>query len=62
MQEILETKEENAVYAEDPEFAIRFLDKRKLTDDLLEEAKQMARAYDASTVLCTLFDAIHSEV
>ena len=49
------------VYPEDPVFAVKFLDKRKLTDDLLEEAKQMARAYDASTVLCTLFDAIHCE-
>lgn len=49
------------VYPEDPEFTVKFLDKRKLTDDLLEEAKQMARAYDASTVLCTLFDAIHCE-
>ena len=50
------------VYPEDPVFAIKFLSKRKLTDDLLEEAKQMARAYDASTVLCTLFDAISCEV
>ena len=50
-----------SVYPEDPVFAVKFLDKRKLTDDLLEEAKQMARAYDASTVLCTLFDAIHCE-
>ena len=49
------------VYPEDPVFAVKFLDKRKLTDDLLEEAKQMARTYDASTVLCTLFDAIHCE-
>lgn len=49
------------VYPEDPVFAVKFLSKRKLTDDLLEEAKQMARAYDASTVLCTLFDAIHCE-
>lgn len=49
------------VYPEDPVLAVKFLDKRKLTDDLLEEAKQMARTYDASTVLCTLFDAIHCE-
>jgi hypothetical protein len=49
------------VYPEDPEMAVKFLSKRKLTDDLLEEAKQMARAYDAATVLCTLFDAIHCE-
>jgi hypothetical protein len=50
------------VYPEDPDMAVKFLNKRKLTDDILEEAKQMARAYDASTVLCTLFDAIHCEV
>ena len=49
------------VYPEDPLMAVKFLDKRKLTDDLLEEAKQMARAYDSATVLCTLFDVIHCE-
>jgi hypothetical protein len=49
------------VYPEDPFMAVKFLDKRLLTDDLLEEAKQMARAYDSATVLCTLFDAIHCE-
>jgi hypothetical protein len=49
------------VYPDDPLFAVKFLDKRRLTDDLLEEAKQMARAYGADTVLCTLFDAIHCE-
>lgn len=50
-----------SVYPEDPVFAVKFLDKRRLTDDLLEEAKQMARAYDSDAVLCTLFDAIHCE-
>lgn len=49
------------VYPEDPEMAVKFLNKRKLTDDLLEEAKQMARAYDSATVLCTLFDNIHCD-
>jgi hypothetical protein len=49
------------VYPEDPTIAIKFLDKRRLTDDLLEEAKQMARTYEATTVLCTLFDAIYCE-
>lgn len=50
-----------SVYPEDPVFAVKFLDKRRLTDDILEEAKQMARAYDSDAVLCTLFDAIHCE-
>ncbi len=49
------------VYPEDPEMALKFLDKRRLTDDLIEEALQNARTYDAPTVLCTLFDAIHCE-
>lgn len=49
------------VYPEDPEMAVKFLSKRKLTDDLIEEAKQMARDHDADTVLCTLFDNIHCD-
>ena len=50
-----------AVYPEQPDLALRFLDRRLLTDDLLQEALIQARTYDASTVLCTLFDAIHCE-
>ena len=48
------------VYPEDPELAIKFLNRRLLTDELLEEAMRMTHTYDAATVLCTLFDALHT--
>lgn len=50
-----------AVYPEQPDLALRFLNRRLLTDELLQEALIQARTYDAPTVLCTLFDAIHCE-
>ena len=50
-----------AVYPEQPDLALRFLDRRLLTDELLQDALLQARTYDAPTVLCTLFDAIHCE-
>ncbi len=48
------------VYPEDPELALKFLNRRLLTDELLEEAMRMTHTYDATTVLCTLFDALHT--
>ncbi len=51
-----------AVYPEDPKIAVRFLNRRLLTKELLQEAITMAHTYDSATVLCTLFDAIHCEV
>jgi hypothetical protein len=57
---LLEMIAEN-VYPEDPDMALRFLNRRMLTEDVLEEAMHMSRTYDAGTVLCTLFDAIHTE-
>ena len=50
-----------AVYPEDPLIAVRFLNRRLLTTELLQEAITMAHTYDSATVLCTLFDAIHCE-
>ena len=50
-----------AVYPEDPKIAVRFLNRRLLTKELLQEAITMAHTYDTATVLCTLFDAIHCE-
>lgn len=50
-----------AVYPEDPKIAVRFLNRRLLTTELLQEAITMAHTYDSATVLCTLFDAIHCE-
>jgi hypothetical protein len=50
-----------SVYPEDPTIAKRFLNRRLLTKELLQEAITMAHTYDSATVLCTLFDAIHCE-
>jgi hypothetical protein len=50
-----------AVYPEDPLIAVRFLNRKLLTKELLQEAITMAQTYESSTVLCTLFDAIHCE-
>jgi hypothetical protein len=50
-----------SVYPEDPKIAVRFLNRRLLTKELLQEAITMAHTYDSATVLCTLFDAIHCE-
>ena len=50
-----------SVYPEDPDMALKFLNRKMLTEDLLDEAMRMSRTYDANTVLCTLFDAIHTE-
>ena len=50
-----------AVYPEDPLIAVRFLNRRLLTNELLQEAITMAHTYDSATVLCTLFDAIHCD-
>jgi hypothetical protein len=50
-----------AVYPEQPDLALRFLNRRLLTDALLQDAITQARTYNATTVLCTLFDAIHCE-
>ena len=57
---LLEMIAEN-VYPEDPDMALRFLNRRMLTEDVLDEAMRMSHTYDAGTVLCTLFDAIHTE-
>lgn len=51
-----------AVYPEDPKIALRFLSRKLLTRELLQEAITLADTYDSATVLCTLFDAIHCEV
>jgi hypothetical protein len=50
-----------AVYPEQPDLALRFLNRRLLTDELLQDAVTQARTYDAPTVLCTLFDAVYCE-
>jgi hypothetical protein len=50
-----------AVYPEQPDLALRFLNRRLLTDELLQDAITQARTYNATTVLCTLFDAVYCE-
>jgi hypothetical protein len=50
-----------AVYPEQPDLALRFLNRRLLTDELLQNAITQARTYDSATVLCTLFDAVYCE-
>jgi hypothetical protein len=50
-----------AVYPEQPDLALRFLNRRLLTDELLQDAVTQARTYDSATVLCTLFDAVYCE-
>lgn len=49
------------VYPEDPVLAQRFVNRRLLTDQVLEEALANMRTYDPEIVMCTLFDAIHCE-
>lgn len=51
-----------AAYPEDPDMALRFLNKRMLTDEVLDQAMQDCAVYDADTVLLSLFDAVHCEV
>jgi hypothetical protein len=47
-------------YPEDPELALKFLNRRMLSDEVLEEAMRMSHTHDAGSVLLTLFDACHT--
>lgn len=51
-----------AVYPEDPDMARKFLSKKRLTDDVLDDALEQCYAFDADTVLLSLFDSAHCEV
>jgi hypothetical protein len=42
--------------------ALKFLNKRMLTDEVLERAMDDCAVYDADTVLLSLFDTAHCEV
>ena len=50
-----------AAYPEDPDMALRFLNKRLLTDAVLDQALQDCAVYAADTVLLSLFDTAHCE-
>jgi hypothetical protein len=52
----------DAAYPEDPEMALKFLNKRMLTDEVLQRAMADCAVYDADTVLLSLFDTVHCEV
>lgn len=51
-----------AAYPEDPDAALKFLSKRLLTDDVLDAALEQCCAFDADTVLASLFDLAYCEV
>lgn len=51
-----------AAYPEDPMMALKFLNKRLLTDEVLQRAMADCAVYDADTVLLSLFDTVHCEV
>jgi hypothetical protein len=48
-----------AVYPEDPDMAVKHMDRRLLTEEVIDDAKHMAKSMDVDTVLCTLFDQLH---
>ena len=50
-----------SVYPEDPELALRHLNAKRLTEKLCDEFKEMAKSFDAPTVLATVFDALYQE-
>jgi hypothetical protein len=49
-----------AVYPEDPEMAIKHMDKRLIDHKLIDRAMYMAKSVDVDTVLCTLFELLHT--
>ena len=48
------------VYPEDPELAERFMERNKLTKDMLDTAEEMLDYMSASAVACELFDEIYT--
>ena len=46
-------------YPEDPDMALKFLNRRMLSDEILDEAMRKSHTHDAGTVLLQLFDACH---
>lgn len=51
----------DTAYPEDPDMALRFINKRMLTDDVLDKALTQCNAVDADTVLLGLFDSAYCE-
>lgn len=48
-----------SVYPEDPEFAMKFLDKKKCTPKAIKRWQALAETHDMDSVLCTVFDTLH---
>lgn len=51
-----------AAYPDDVDLALRCLDRRRVTQDLVDEVERMARAYDPDTALLNAFDALYADV
>lgn len=47
------------VYPEDPSMAVRFIDRKKMTDEFLEVALEDVEVFDPDTVMCYMFDQVH---
>lgn len=50
-----------SVYPEDPDQAVKFLDAKRLTDELIGQLTDLSYTYDANTLLCTVFDTLYKE-
>ena len=50
-----------SVYPEDPDQAVKFLDAKRLTDELIDTLMDLTQTYDANTLLCTVFDTLYKE-
>ena len=48
-----------SVYPEDPEFALKFLDKKKCTPKAIKRWQELAETHDMDSVLATVFDTLH---
>jgi len=51
----------HTVYPEDPELAEKFIDRNKLTTEVLDNAEQILGYRDTNAVCCELFDATYRE-
>jgi len=49
-----------AVYPEDTEMAVKHMYKRLIDHKLDDRAMYMAKSVDVDTVLCTLFELLHT--
>ena len=50
-----------SVWPEDPDMAVKFLDAKLLTDDVIDKLMDLTKTYDANTLLCTVFDTLYRE-